>query len=153
MVSIEVTARRREIGAAEWKTVTVRLDFDFEKMICRVSYLGEGIAEFPLDYVSIAPDASPEAAWQRIVDAQQDNRIEQLIGMIRTDPVIGCLIKAGISTSVRQTMRCYDQTGSVTGIRNRIRAILACLGDNLANTAITATSRALRCMIWVGLGG
>jgi hypothetical protein len=65
------------------------------------------------------------------------------------DPMIGCLIRSGVSAFVGQLIHCKNNT-SGDGWRERLRAIGACLRANIPGMTGRAAFRAARCMLRAG---
>lgn len=151
-VEFEVAARRRHLREDAWEQESVTLRFDFEERVAQVLYRGEEIGRIDLSRIDLPEDMPAEAAWSMIADAWDGSPIEQMIQMIPGDPVVGCLLKAGISTTVGQTIRCYGQAAGARSFRERIKETLRCLGQNTIRMILTATARTLRCMVLLGLG-
>jgi hypothetical protein len=148
----EVAARRRHRREREWQEESVTLRFDLAEGVAQVLYRDEEVGRIDLSQIDIPEDTPAEIAWEMIAEAWEGSLIEEVIQSIPTDPVVGCLLKAGISTTVGQTIRCYRQAVDVPSLSGRIRQTLLCLGDNTLRMIMTATARTLRCVVLAGLG-
>lgn len=153
-VRFEITARSRHRAEDHWNEhkASVDLDFEGERPVARVTIEGHDPIEIDLGMVDISPGASFEDAWEAIRDACEGSAFEQLVMAFPADPVIGCLLKAGISTSIGQAIGCYRETEHAKGLRTRVRRTLSCLGENLPGMLFTATARTLKCMVMLGFG-
>ncbi|WP_084419323.1 hypothetical protein [Henriciella litoralis] len=150
-LSIDVIARRRHIKEAEWIEVKVTLKFEFPKPIVRVFVEDKHIGDINLDFIRIdgGDDLGPD--WDPLESAYEGTPLENAIELIPVDPVFGCLIKAGISTTLGQSIRCYDRAREThEGFRQRIRETFVCLGDSSVLMIMRATARTFRCMIMLG---
>ncbi len=63
------------------------------------------------------------------------------------DPILGCLIRSGISAAVGQIIDCKERTESVDWLWDRLRAIGRCLKENGVRIAARTLMRAGGCMI------
>lgn len=152
-VEFDIVARRRPRTGGEWEQVTVTISFSFEEERAYLSVSGEAIGEYKLAAIDLPADVLAEEAWAHVLKAYDGIPLEEAIHLIPTDPFFGCLIKAGISTTLGQAVRCYRETAEAAGTAiERIRATIRCLGDNLLGMLTTATIRTLRCMVLGGLG-
>ena len=78
--------------------------------------------------------------------------IEQAIDAFPAiDPMLGCLIKSGVSATVGQIVRC-NNIGAPhrDGINERIHKIFGCLKENIGPVARRAAAKAMWC--WLRLG-
>lgn len=153
-IEFEITARSRSLPDGDWleSSASVRMVFEEFGPVALVQIGDSEEIRINLAQVDMGLYTSFEEAWQKVLDACDGNALEQAIQAIPGDPVLGCLIKAGISTTVGQTMRCYNECSGVEALRRRIRATIKCLGDNFVGMIFTATTRAFKCMILLGLG-
>ena len=95
-------------------------------------------------------DAVDRAVRELLDGAGLDEAIEAAIQRIPSpDPFI-CLLKAGISTTVGQLIRCNNRHKSVEQRRSRAWKIVKCLGVNAPGMTIKAALRTLGC--WLTLG-
>jgi len=69
---------------------------------------------------------------------------------IVVEPVTGCLIRAGLSTSVGQIIKCKDETATVKWTRERVQAIGGCLKKNIPKMLMRAAFRAAACVFKAG---
>lgn len=151
-VEFEITARSRRSDKTEWEehTATVSFELGDGRALAIVNIEGHGSFEVDLSEIDISPYTPFEDAWEMIKNACEGDAIEQAILAIPGDPVIGCLIKAGVSTSIGQTMSCYREAEYAKSTRMRIKRTIECLGDNLLSMVFTATARTLKCMVMLG---
>lgn len=63
------------------------------------------------------------------------------------DPVIGCLLRAGIAATCGQIIECKDRTAGYEWIWDRLKAIGKCLRDNSGKLAGRALLRAGWCLL------
>ena len=151
-ISLDVSARKRAVNETDWQEVTVNIAFNFETGHAVVSTEGEKIGEIDLSKIDIPDHAFAEQAWDAIANAYSGSAIEDAIQAIPSDPVFGCLVKAGISTTVGQTMNCYNSTPQTSALSQRVRETILCLGQNSNWMVLTASARTVRCMVMAGLG-
>lgn len=62
------------------------------------------------------------------------------------DPIIGCLVRAGISAAISQILSCRDHTSSHGWGIDRLKAIGCCLRENGVRMGALALWRAGRCI-------
>jgi hypothetical protein len=102
----------------------------------------------------VAHDAHPDEAWNhllRLVD--NPDALEHAIASIpAVDPILGCLIKGAVSTTVGQVLRCYDQHRKLSDWRAITRNVIRCLGAHSARMLMTAIWRTGRCAALAGFG-
>jgi len=65
------------------------------------------------------------------------------------NPIVGCLIRAGLSSSVSGIIRCTRRTRDLRWYRARIRGIGQCLRANAGRMATGMTLRAARCIAFI----
>ena len=100
----------------------------------------------------VMPFVSGESLRERLEGNTQLPLEEALQAIPVPDPVFGCMLKAGLTTTLGQTMKCYDQVKGASGGFRRVRRVFVCLAENGVGMIWTATSRSLRCMAMLGLG-
>lgn len=150
-VSFDISARKREIGEPNWQEISLNIDFEFEAMRAIITFEGREIGHVDLSKIDIPEYAPAEQAWDVICEAYSGSPIEKAIQAIPTDPSIGCLIKAGVSTTVGQTMECYNESYSEDDrLYQRIKQTIKCLGHNSISMILTASARTLRCIVMLG---
>jgi len=69
---------------------------------------------------------------------------------IGVDPVTGCLIRAGLSTSVGQIIKCKDETATEKWTLERVHAIGGCLKKNIPKMLMRTAFRAAACVFKAG---
>ncbi|WP_417485465.1 hypothetical protein [Maricaulis salignorans] len=92
--------------------------------------------------------------WNTIVEASSANAeaVAAAIDAIPVpDPLIGCVLRAGIATVVGQAVACNEQVGGGGELYARVRAVLGCLRGNGLRILGRTTTRTLRCMVMGGL--
>jgi hypothetical protein len=160
VMGIMTSARTKKITPAEF---TVALEFDKGPQIT-ISIKEEVLAVIHLQQVGkylegVFDDVG--LVWDRILDVlNATGTAERLIAAIPTDPVFGCLIKAGISTTVGQLLRCYRECRDAPDWKERdapnwketVYYVAHCLGTNSARMLMTAIWRTGRCALFAGFG-
>lgn len=68
------------------------------------------------------------------------------------EPIVGCLVRSGLSASISQIIECNNETAGIDWYRPRIKAIAHCLRENVANIGIKMAGRAIRCVAFLGVG-
>lgn len=63
------------------------------------------------------------------------------------DPIVGCLVRAGLSAVVAQILQCRHQTREVPWYRPRIRAMATHLRRTAGSMAVGMVTRAVRCIV------
>lgn len=66
------------------------------------------------------------------------------------DPITGCLLRAGLSSVVRQIIRCRNETQDHPWYRPRIREIGRCLRANLGRMGARTALKAGQCILQAG---
>lgn len=106
----------------------------------------EGGDERPPDLVVRIQDREVlRVPLENLVD---ESIIDQIPGALfgAGDPVVGCLVRAGLSTAVAQVLQCRRQTEGESWYRPRIRAIGRCIRRSAGSMAIGMVTRAVRCI-------
>lgn len=86
------------------------------------------------------------------VDEHCDSWIEGLIAAMPVpEPILCCALKAGISSTLGQTIACNEFVGSDGTVRQRAWRIVRCLGDHIGGIFSRTLWRAARCMVSLGL--
>ena len=89
---------------------------------------------------------------QRIIG--DNSSIEEILSHIPAgDPLLGCLLKAGIVTTLGQVIKCHHKTqlnGADERLRKKIWNIIRCLGANSQTMLAKASLRTVKC--WLALG-
>lgn len=77
-----------------------------------------------------------------------------IVGLINNipavDPIFGCILKSGISTTIGQIVKCHKNVSKGASVRKKISDILKCLGANKMSMLAKFTTRALKCMLFLG---
>ncbi|WP_417488619.1 hypothetical protein [Maricaulis sp.] len=92
--------------------------------------------------------------WNTIVDSSGANAeaVAAAIDAIPVpDPLIGCVLRAGIATAVGQAVACNEQVGGGGPLHERVQSVLGCLRGNGLRILGRTAARALRCMLLCGL--
>lgn len=155
-LEFEVVARRSWRGEHPHVEVPAKVSVDLASMTATVRIADQEIGKIDLAALEI-PEALPaEDAWNRLKAAWEYHGAEPLEEALQAipvpDPVFGCLLKAGLTTTLGQTMKCYDQVKGASGGFRRVRRVFVCLAENGVGMIWTATSRSLRCMAMLGFG-
>jgi hypothetical protein len=66
------------------------------------------------------------------------------------DPFIGCLLRAGLSSVVKQVIHCKDETRGLDWYRPRVPAIGQCLRANIGRIGARTALRAAKCALSAG---
>lgn len=145
LVRLESFERRIAIGLPEQGPIYIDIEY-FEGFAER-----EGGEVDPLDDVE-AGDALEQAAQDLLAGAGVDEAIEAAIQRMPVpEPAFGCLIKAGMSTTVGQLIRCHNRHRRIEQRGNRAWQIVKCLGVNAPGMTIKATLRTLGCWLTLGI--
>jgi len=68
------------------------------------------------------------------------------------DPITGCLIRSGLSTTIGQIIECKNETaGGLKWFRPRMSAIGHCLREHVPAMGARMASRALKCVFTFGI--
>ena len=80
-----------------------------------------------------------------------DSGLEQFLASIPVpDPLLGCAIKAGISSLIGQAIKCRREVESA-GLWRSMQVFARCMRDHFGDIGRTALKRAFGCMISGGL--
>jgi hypothetical protein len=66
------------------------------------------------------------------------------------DPVTGCLLRAGLSSVVKQVIHCKNETRGLNWYRPRVPAIGQCLKANVGRISARMALRAAKCALSAG---
>lgn len=165
---LEVTAKVTDAdGTSAEQGVT--LEFDLGEGRGRILNGGELWHEFALADVLVKIDDSDDEtvpAMDGYGDAPEDQPdtvadfvsehcdpfILKLIDAVPAfDPIFGCALKAGISSTLGQTIACNEIVGSDGPVRQRAWRIIRCLGGHIGGIFSHTLWRAVRCMGSLGL--
>ena len=145
IVRLESFARRIAILLPEQEPIYIDIEY-FESFADRDG----GEIDLPEDLEH--GDALGQAAQDLLDGAGLDEAIEAAIqAMPVPEPAFGCLIKAGVSTTVGQLIRCHNRHRRIEQRRNRAWQIVTCLGVNAPGMTIRAALRTLGCWLTLGL--
>lgn len=149
-ISIDSIAKARlENDEDGWESVLVNLSYKIGDTEIVVSLDDGEIGRIKIEAVDITEEMDSEEAWGQIEEFIDAAALEAAIGLVPTDPIIGCLAKAGISSVAGQLVRCINESKQS---QRRARAIFRCLGQNVPGIAYRAVYRAIRCMLLAGFG-
>ena len=137
-IRFEVRARRRTLPDGEVLEHTVSLSIervrDGEMPVLLVSADGKDIFAFELaDLVD---------------EAEVLEKIPSVV--FGGDPIVGCLIRSGVSAVVGQLIHCKNDTVDERWTIPRVRAIGQCLRRNIPGMTARAAFRAARCVVRAG---
>lgn len=102
----------------------------------------------------VAHGAPPDEAWNHLLSLLDNpDALEHAIASIpAVDPILGCLIKAAVSTTVGQVLRCYGEHRKLADWRAITRNVIRCLGAHSARILMTAIWRTGKCAALAGFG-
>ena len=171
LLEIEVSGEYRKRGSRRWLHVVFTVQYNPAKNIIIIIYENETIGsielrEFNEGFSEYLDELEGSKAWEEICnyvvpsktdqveEVAEDNSIETFIdGIPAAEPVFGCLIKAGLSTTIGQIIRCNAELNSSVkeeepiGRRKRIWLILRCLGVHTLSMSSKFVWRSVRCGI------
>lgn len=161
-LAIGVIAKQRPINSNEaWEDVEVIVKVDFEENCIILSNGESQLGKISLD-IDISDDwDDPDADWKiinnsLIRDAAQpqitlETALENSIQAIPVDPVIGCILKSGISAVVGQVIRCERMHRDIRNTRQKVLSMVRCMVNQSISILSVSTVRAFRCAIFFGL--
>jgi len=76
--------------------------------------------------------------------------LEAAIDALPVEPGLGCLVKAGVSTTVGQIIACNGRMAANLKGKRKVLQILRCLGVNSHVMLAKITWRTLRCIAFLG---
>ena len=163
-LEVDVVGRRRPQGERRWDEVALTLRVDFERNDLVVSHGDRELGritldrdlrgEFPDDQdIEVLNEAfepaegGTEAAGEAVAQT-----LEEAIQAIPVpDPLVGCLLKSGVSAVAGQIIRCANRTSGEETIPRRVRATLRCLGFSIGAILGVTARRTLWCMMTGGI--
>jgi hypothetical protein len=138
------------------KEVLFLVQYDDEQNCIKIKYNATTIARINLnDNISITnnfDDLDAQDAFDEIYALMDDSSaIESVINDLpAVDPIFGCIIKSGLSTTIGQIIKCNKQVPKDSNFRKKLRPILDCLGKNKYTMLSKFTLRTLKCMLFFG---
>ncbi|KDM93377.1 hypothetical protein [Photobacterium galatheae] len=79
-------------------------------------------------------------------ESQAEQFIENMPPLIFGDPILGCLMRSGLSALIGEILSCKDNTSEVDMLHERLLAICRCLRAKSNTITIKITLRAMKCM-------
>lgn len=79
-------------------------------------------------------------------ESKAEQFIENIPVLFFGDPILGCLIRSGLSSLIGTILSCKDKTTEVAELQQRLLAICRCLRAKVNNFSVKITLRALKCM-------
>ena len=70
--------------------------------------------------------------------------------VLGVDPFTGYLLRAGLSTTIAQTIQCKNATAEVPWFKSRARAIGSCFRQHLPKMGANMSARVARCIFRAG---
>ncbi|ODU22090.1 MAG: hypothetical protein ABS87_03375 [Sphingomonas sp. SCN 67-18] len=168
-LSIGISAVRLPTDDAPGMELAATLNVDLAQGVIEIEIDGEvagrislnhgDFAARELDDSGDAPDYA-EDVWHRLKDylmSDHEGGPDALIeGAIQSlpvpDPVLGCLLKAGLSTTIGQAIRCHFEIRERETLARRARALARCLAANSGTMIGRIIRRTIRCALFAGLG-
>ncbi len=154
----EIRAAFRDLGQKDWNEISLTIDLRYAEGVLVVRQGEREIGRIPLD-LALAPAEEPtgtdidiDADSALIEDALGAKAVEELIHLIPSDPIFGCIVKSAVSTAVGQIIRCWRQVGKAENFKDKAYRVGACLRDYGARMALTFMWRAGRCAATLGMG-
>lgn len=154
-IVFDIVARRHDPQSDQRHEVPAQVKVDLTEMVATVSIEGTNIGRIRLADLNIPAEWAGDEAWSAIEGAWEgigDHlSVDQVIQNVPVpDPIFGCILKSGISTTVGQTLRCRNEAIQTEEWRPYIRQILRCLSRNGTSMFLTALSRTFFCMATLG---
>jgi hypothetical protein len=157
-LSIDVVAEVGEpLKRSYSKTLTAQLDY--AKRVIRINDRTKMLYYRPIESFKDpgslqedAPTANPnedDALSGEAWDAATEIVEQGIDAMPATDPLVGCLLRAGLSTIIGQLLRCYNATWRSDGAA-RLKSVLDCLKKNGITILGRASKRFLKCALALG---
>jgi hypothetical protein len=152
-LEIEVKGKYRKSNKDKWHEEVFTLQLNTSENKIFVMYRDEPVGEVDLNQFGenlddIFNNEDIDDRWERIRELISDygEGIEAAIESIPVpDPIFGCLIRAGISTTIGQLLECYPRTRLAKSFSQKIIPMLQCLGVNSLVMAGRFTMRTLKC--------
>jgi hypothetical protein len=69
---------------------------------------------------------------------------------ILVDPIVGCLVRSGLSVAVGQILKCKAESITEKWLHPRLSSIAKCLRKNIPNMLVKTALRAGRCVFRAG---
>lgn len=144
-----------------WEPVSAEIEFKFAPDNDRavLSVEGEFVAEIPMQILLNANETAPvedDAGFLTQVctelDPSDTGKLDAAIQALPTDPILGCILKSGISATLRQATLCYQTTRTAESALAKAQVTLKCLGENAGKILGRMGGRTLLCVMSAGLG-
>ena len=147
---------------------TLIVELDFEARRGRILHEGEEWYSFSLSDIPVRINPEGEETPQGIVDDTSEGasadgvadfveegiggQVARLIeGVPVPDPVLGCALKAGVSSVIGQALACNEIAGSDGGTRERLGRIVGCIRQHVGSIFSRMLWRAARCTATLGV--
>lgn len=165
---VEITAREVDQEGNE-RIVPLTLRIDLESMQAHVMYqketlytfnlaqLGDTLGKFPENDATNEGFAVGEpAAYMEEIDSGFTQIAERALGIAELipvgEPIFGCLLKGGISATLRQAIECSRTfTPDDLPLRERVGIVARCMRDNYMAVFTRSAWRAAVCFVRLGV--
>ncbi len=155
-LEIEVVGRYRHNHIEQWNEEVFTVRLVPANRLINVIYHNEIIGTISLINLDeglneVFDELDGPSAWNALHEFFLENGGEFIGDVIQRipafDPVFGCLLKSGLSTAIGQLIECHSKTRAmeIELLRQKVLAMLRCLGVNSFAMAGKFTFRALRC--------
>lgn len=85
-------------------------------------------------------------------ESEAERFLESIPALLAGDPILGCLIRSGLSSTIGAILSCKNKTSEILwGHGRRLLAIGRCLRVSIPDFVIKTTIRALKCMSTFGV--
>tara|TARA_R110002073_G_scaffold4213_3_gene28038 strand:- start:15399 stop:16004 length:606 start_codon:yes stop_codon:yes gene_type:complete len=163
-LEIEVTGWYFKASTNQQTKVVFVVKLDARENVLYIIHNGDNLGTINLNHYIELGDTFDELeandAFRKIADQVEENydtftdpaeAIELIINRLpAVDPIMGCFIKSGLSTSIGQIIRCNNTAQRELRGKRKVWELLKCLGQNKWNMVSKFTWRVLRC---IGAGG
>jgi hypothetical protein len=149
----------------------LKISWDDEALVNGAVAFGITAARFPLDAVDRREEVKASVSIQRegedpilvirvgewsapplrLRELSAGTVVEEFIEAIPAmDPIVGCLVRSGISATAGQLIHCKNESEDAPWFQQRARAIGRCLREHVYDIGFRTAFRAGRCIARLG---
>ena len=84
-------------------------------------------------------------------ESKTEQFLESIPALIAGDPLLGCLVRSGLSSTIGTILSCKNKTSSIPWSGRRLLSIGRCLRANISSFVTKFGVRAIKCMVRFGM--
>jgi hypothetical protein len=123
-------------------------EFDYAQFDVRINQGAESPPGMEYDY-----DDGPQI--DKVAEAVESGLGDYVAGLIDAmpvpDPIFGCLLKAGISSTIGQAIACTEVVGLEGAVRQVVWRLARCMRDHIGGILTRTLWRTARCIVTLGM--